>query len=306
MTKRTIYLLKLENFKYFLLAYKEPITNIFKFFLESVIKYDYLKLNNPVEILDKYVETHHFDLDIIVKKKMLEFGIDNVRGGSYSSTNLDKHQISFLKKEIFPAKLTEGECPDGVIEEILNKYGSVTQDKISEIKTTLIKNYEKYQKEKILLESIQMDCSFYKSQLEWLLSKCQEQITSQRNTVLYKILNKEDIKTYREIIPIFKKIYQTFLTIYNIFDKDIKNVIIKHPEFVFDDFIYHGHRTHLPDSIKNVDKVISMYRYFLTYIENRLNELDFDISSWGANAEYIFPRAIYFLHLSTFTDSVAK
>lgn len=39
--------------------------------------------------------------DNLVKKYMLKYGINNVRGGSYSTINLSKHEIKCLKKELF-------------------------------------------------------------------------------------------------------------------------------------------------------------------------------------------------------------
>lgn len=297
---RTIYFLELANSKYFLLAKREPVLNIPQFFLESILKYNYLKTNNPIRIIDEYPEIHPLDLDTLVKKHMLSLGIDNVRGGSYSTTFLDKGQTAFLTRELFPTKkCPEGECPDEVIKEILDKYGSGNTDESEEKRTQLKNNYEKFKKEKKMLESIKIDTQLYRTQLDWILKKCQEQITASRDSVLYQILNREDIKTYREILPIFNKIYQTFLTIYEKpVDPIYTDVLVKHPEFALDDFIYHGHRTQLPISIERVEQLIFKYIFFLTYIENRLAELEFDVSSWGSNAEYIFPRAIYFLGLT--------
>lgn len=44
---------------------------------------------------------HMFYEDNLVKKYMLEYGINNVRGGSYSTLNLSNTKIKFLKKELF-------------------------------------------------------------------------------------------------------------------------------------------------------------------------------------------------------------
>jgi hypothetical protein len=296
---RIIYLLELANSKFFLLAHREPVLNTQQFFLESVLKYDYLKTNKPVRIVDQFTEIHPLDLDILVKKQMMLRGIDNVRGGSYSTLFLDEHQTALLKRELFPANRQKGECSDEVIKEILDKYGKMNVDEIAEKKAQLKTNYAQYKKEKKALESNRIDIQLYRKQLEWIRTKCHEQITSQKSTVLYEILNREDIKIYREVLPIFNEIYQTFLTHYQKpLDKLYKDVLVKHPEFAFDDFMYNGDRTHLPESIKRVESIISSYLFFLTYIENRINELEFDVSSWGANAEDIFPRAIYFLDIS--------
>ena len=302
---RVIYLLELAHSKIFLLVRREPVLDIPRFFLESVLKYDYLKTHKPIRIINQFDETHPLDLDIYVKKEMLVRGIDNVRGGSYSTLFLNKEQTALLERELFPTKSSpEGACSDEVIKEILDKYGSIQSEfECINVLEQVITNYAQYQKDKTQKDVLEQMCSFSnvhrcKSQLGWISKKCQEQITAQRDTVLYKILNKEDVKIYREILPMFNTIYQTFLTYYEKpIDPVYTNVLIKHSEFVLDDFMYHGHRTHLPKSIEKVDRLVLIYSFFLTYIENRINELEFDVSSWGDNAEQIFPRAIYFLEL---------
>jgi len=302
---RIIYLLELANSKFFLLVRREPVLDIPRFFLESVLKYDYLKTHKPIRIINKFDETHPLDLDILVKKEMLARGIDNVRGGSYSTLFLNEHQTSLLNIELFPTTLgPETACSDEVIKEILDKYGAIQSEfERKNILEQLKKNYAKYQKEKNDKNVLEQMCSFSnvhrcKCQLNWISDKCHEQITAQRETVLYKILNKDDVKIYREILPMFNTIYQTFMTYYEKpIDKVYTDVLIKHPEFVLDDFMYNGHRTHLPASIENVERLVFIYSFFLTFIENRINELKFDVSSWGDNAEQIFPRAIYFLDL---------
>ena len=41
-----------------------------------------------------------FDEDNLVKTYMLEYGIENVRGGAYSQINLDQKTIDFLRREL--------------------------------------------------------------------------------------------------------------------------------------------------------------------------------------------------------------
>jgi len=297
---RIIYLLELANSKIFLLVHREPVLDIPRFFLESVIKYDYLKTNKPIRIVDQFAETHPLDLDIFVKKEMLKRGIDNVRGGSYSTHFLDQHVSSLLKKELFHTKkYPDGACSDEVIKEILNTYGDIPTTEVISKREQLKANYEKYQKEKTELKKLKSICiDLYKKQLNWVLQKCQEQITAQKETVLYQILNKEDVQIYRNNFPMFNILYQTFNEICKKpIEHKYKDVLIKNPEFVFDDFMYNGHRSHIPDSIEQVDRIISAYTFFLTYIENRIAELEFDVSSWGENVDLIFPRAIYFLDI---------
>ncbi len=51
-----------------------------------------------------------FDEDLYVKKYMLKYGINNVRGGSYSRTILSKHEIKILARELCTASNTCYAC----------------------------------------------------------------------------------------------------------------------------------------------------------------------------------------------------
>jgi hypothetical protein len=70
---------------------------------------------------------------------------------------------------------------------------------------------------------------------------------------------------------------------------------LKNPEFIFDDFIYHHHRTHLETSMDNLRNTMKQYSHLLNVIENRKLEREFDIASWGARAGRDLPCEIYLL-----------
>ena len=67
---------------------------------------EWTKLHRPIEpveaIVEHVVETV-FDEDTVTKMCMREFGIDKVRGGSYSTPYLSPAQIALLEKELIHA-----------------------------------------------------------------------------------------------------------------------------------------------------------------------------------------------------------
>ena len=57
----------------------------------------------PLQLIEFHPLSHSFDEDTTVKIYMLKYGIDNVRGGSYSQIQLHRYQIALLQKEIHTA-----------------------------------------------------------------------------------------------------------------------------------------------------------------------------------------------------------
>jgi len=54
----------------------------------------------PISIIETHVEMNEFDEDNYVKLYMKQYGIDNIRGGSYSNLSLTSSQIEVLNLEL--------------------------------------------------------------------------------------------------------------------------------------------------------------------------------------------------------------
>ena len=86
-----------------------------------------------IRLAETIVTRDPFDEDKYVKKYMAEYGIENVRGGSYSQINLDASQVDSLRRELKSASnLCYGcgkgghyvkECPDRQNRENKGDYG---------------------------------------------------------------------------------------------------------------------------------------------------------------------------------------
>jgi predicted GIY-YIG superfamily endonuclease len=57
----------------------------------------------PIAIEKTYPRAGPFDEDKVTKEYMAKHGIDNVRGGTYVSVELDEYQTEVLKQEIWSA-----------------------------------------------------------------------------------------------------------------------------------------------------------------------------------------------------------
>jgi hypothetical protein len=95
----TIYVLKCSNNKYYV---GKTLTDVDKRFNthkkgQGAI---WTKKYRPIEILNVYKNCDHFDEDKYTKMYMDKYGIENVRGGSYTKVKLDDDVIKFLEKEL--------------------------------------------------------------------------------------------------------------------------------------------------------------------------------------------------------------
>ena len=97
-----IYILKLEDGKYYIGKTK----NVEKRWTEHITGNGsgWTKKYKPMSLSKTVVSTSYFDEDKYVKEYMSKYGIENVRGGTYSNIDLDTNCISLLEKEIRHSK----------------------------------------------------------------------------------------------------------------------------------------------------------------------------------------------------------
>jgi predicted GIY-YIG superfamily endonuclease len=93
-----IYILKLRAGKYYI----GKTRNIEKRYEEHLTGTGsgWTKKYKPVSLIKTIKSTSQFDEDKYVKEYMAKYGIENVRGGSYSNIVLDENSIAVLEKEI--------------------------------------------------------------------------------------------------------------------------------------------------------------------------------------------------------------
>lgn len=94
-----IYVLKLVQGKYYIgKTYKD----INKRFIQHSKGYGakWTKIYKPIKMIEFFQTTNKFQEDLSTKKYMDKFGIENVRGGSYTKINLDNCQLRVLELEL--------------------------------------------------------------------------------------------------------------------------------------------------------------------------------------------------------------
>lgn len=97
-----IYVLKLQNGFYYI----GKTENVQKRFDQHLSGFGsaFTKRYKPVAVHKVIKNASPFSEDAVVKEYMAKYGIDKVRGGSYSSEVLTDNQIHFLTREIWGAK----------------------------------------------------------------------------------------------------------------------------------------------------------------------------------------------------------
>ena len=94
-----IYILKCINDKYYIGKTNDCVKYRFKKHKKGRGAI-WTKKYIPVEILKVYNNCDNFDEDKYTKIYMDKYGIDNVRGGSYTKLKLNNNTIEFLQKEL--------------------------------------------------------------------------------------------------------------------------------------------------------------------------------------------------------------
>lgn len=93
-----VYVLKLEKNKYYVGKSKCVIDRVIEH--KEGKGAAWTKRFKVIDIINVYTNTDPFDEDKYVKMTMLKYGIDNVRGGSYSQIFMTDDQYDFLEKEL--------------------------------------------------------------------------------------------------------------------------------------------------------------------------------------------------------------
>jgi hypothetical protein len=101
-TLTNVYVLRLEGGKYYV-GKSEDVLKRYKAHQNGLGSL-WTRKYSPICILRVHPKVSPFEEDKITKELMSEFGIDQVRGGSYSSLDLDREQYRTLEREIRGAK----------------------------------------------------------------------------------------------------------------------------------------------------------------------------------------------------------
>lgn len=295
-----IVVFNLQSERFFIYPCSQKNKSDSQFIIEAELYYDYLKKYKPISIIKRYDTEDRFDVDKYVKFFMLEYGIDYVRGGSYSDEFLSESQTTILLSELNSVSsnnLTRQR--EDTVNTLIETYEfrKMSKDEIQLERETLEKTLETYKKEKTELESIRIDGSQITSHIQWISFACSQIIeiynTNNGNTFLSKLVKKEFIEKYKEVLVSLKMVYTICKK--NDYFSCIDDIYIKYPQFLLDDFFYHLHRIHISNYMTQVEELCKTYEHMANIIINKMDEKTFDVLSWGEDIEWKIPRILYLL-----------
>ena len=104
--------------------------------LECEIMHEYLQKYKPLRILESIVLRQTCEIDFIVKKHMKCYGIDNVRGGSYTAFELTNDEKKFIQREhLMTIDKMEAKC--NAMATVFNEYKDIRTWSLDKINTEM-------------------------------------------------------------------------------------------------------------------------------------------------------------------------
>jgi len=294
--------IELQNGYYFVYACNKKSN--YKIMDECEIYYDFVKKNKPIKIIEQFEINDDFIIDLTVKSYMHIYGYHYVRGGSYSEENLSKSQEEIIEKELDYIEEIQIIDNDYSMKEIqrYNKY----YESIEEIDGLILEvreNLQKYQIEKSRYDTLSPNS--YKNVLQnmipedfdWLYDMCilSKEISKKDKLDPHSVKNTDYIKKYKNLLNGIKYLYflstnTDFFVKYSYIIEEF-SIYLKHPEFMFDQFIYHN----IDRPIIQLANFCSLLKLLLSTTINRMDEYKHDLFTYHYNIEWVTPRIIYVL-----------
>jgi hypothetical protein len=240
-----------------------------------------------------------FETDCYVKRYMKKYGIENVRGGTYSNTYLPYYYYKTIEDELADENFQYLQDTMSLIRDIRSKYDSTIYP-LEEVKKRLHTSLSRYhdlqstydsfmcyflqENEKNVFHAKKMRIENTKL-FEWAESmlyrfEIQESTTESKKDIMIK---------YQSFLSFCKKMVPFFMEMPDIFKNDsISPINIRHPEFVFDLFFYHAkveEKEKYEIQFQEAIQLIYYFEYMKNCIFNRMEECEFDLFSHSCHFE---------------------
>jgi hypothetical protein len=293
MSELAIYVIELENGKWFLHATR-PNNDPYYIMMECEILNNFAQQNKPKRVAEKMPINDVLDIDLYVKKFMKIYGVDNVRGGNYSAAVLSNQILEFLRNEIFfdDSKYQNNSVFIETIVESYRKNSAWKKEDIENEKKRLVFDLVEFQKTQKKYNDIRYSGGYeiareFLYDLDWMLLMIED---TKQNEIFNFSLRKHSaykVEKYTNVIRGMRLISAKYFSLEKCVDAyDECYIYYKNPEFIFDRFFYHPHTIiDWTNVCEEAEKLLKTFRHFLIFIMNRVDEYEFDLSTYSDNIE---------------------
>ena len=221
--------------------------------------YDFAKTNAPKCVIEYVSVNSPFAIDYYVKQYMSYYGIEHVRGGTYSHDVLSESQIAHIEQELHIETTMQqyASCETGQILENL-KYYTYSSSRCEISRATLVE-----------LAWLKETIHFSKMVSEYAEHQGALQIT----------FSDEFVAKYEKIIFLCNQLREKVLTLRDGIDCEYSEYLAN-PRKIFDRYIYYSASN--SEIVGSYDCAIYMWGRFelMCYILiNKIDELEFDIAN---------------------------
>jgi hypothetical protein len=277
-----LYVFELQENKWFL-HFASPANDDY-LWLECASMFSFVRRFPPKNTFEILQINNVLEIDYFVKKYMLCYGVENVRGGSYSEETLGIETTRFLENEI-GANLNTYFYRQNRIDEIGKRYRFINTISDKERESRALNN-ELLEYRALRQKITDLSCHNkinreLTDNIEWMFLFIANSIDE-----FPEKISKELSEKYNKTLGILKLLPDVFT---NVLEKEhtydtIGNLY--NPEFVFDTFFYHSqNRDKCISELESADKLLRYFEYMTYFIINRVDEFVFDLSTFGEQYE---------------------
>jgi len=292
-----LHVLLLTEDKLFLHGSSRTITDDSVIMLECEIMHEYLHKYKPLRILESIALRQTCEIDFFVKKYMKCYGIDNVRGGSYTDFKLTDDEKKFIEREhLMNIDTMQSKC--SAMATVFDEYKDIhtwSTDKLNQEMALVKEQQTKYDNEKTMLNNLSIGKNnirtdrIFLTDLKWVLNQCAKnmQHPSQPNTKsAFVSANRDIIIKYKQILNKMKTLYAIFCEHIDVEIKYEPRIHLYAPETILDVFFFHYHQVrHWETYMVQLINLCEYYEYIFYCVITKIDEYKFDVNTYPPEFE---------------------
>ena len=288
----SLYVLELSEEKWYLHISNSDDIN--KVYMECKLISSFVRKYLPIVSYESTKIFNDYDLDTYLKKYMRNYGINNVRGGIYTEIILNETENLIINNNCENKLIPINEKID-MIDNIVDRYKDLdewSKEKIEEEILNINTNYEYYKKSKCLYNQMKQPINgiVFSYNIKKSLSWLNKMVIMNAKYILSGNAEKKKLCTgyeYKQYVDVITEIKNAYL-IYNSYLSDEITMIryspiihIQSPRILFDEFMCHVNVNTITDNFEIALKLIESIEGMVYTVVCRLQELEFDIHSFG-------------------------